>query len=112
MVTVINLMAAGWRPRRSKRVMISPISPRWTASGLISTRVRSVCMVISTGGWTRRPPYPNAATLPPPGWRSGAEGLEERVRLTEGADHCGTQTAAENVGRQGADRLGVDVDKE
>lgn len=37
----MNFMATNLKPLASKRLMISPTSPRWTPSGLIMIKVRS-----------------------------------------------------------------------
>ena len=42
MFTCMNLRATSLKPLASKRLMISPTSPRWTPSGLTMMKVRSV----------------------------------------------------------------------
>src|SRR5450759_763819 len=87
--------------------MISPISPRCTASGLMSTRVRSDCMLDLTLGWMRRPPYPNVTPAAPPA-TSAAKHLEERLAAAERTDDRGAQSAGEDLGGQRTDLAGVD----
>lgn len=78
-LTCINFMPTNLNPLASKRLIISPVSPRWTPSGLTAIKVRSRTIIANgVRRWARK--ESNAARLTSIG-RQREAGQEKQALL-------------------------------